>query len=70
MKELTDRQLEVLGFIRRHMDALGYAPSVREISQEFGIALNAVAEHLKALERKKAIVRVSGIARSIVVQDR
>lgn len=69
MKKLTDRQREVLGFIRRHMDALGYAPSIREISIEFGVALKAAYDHVKALERKGAIRRTNGVARSIVIQD-
>ncbi len=39
MKELTDRQAEVLEFIRAYSEGNGYAPSVRDISMRFDIAL-------------------------------
>jgi len=69
MKDLTDRQAEVLTFIQQHIDALGYAPSLREVSQRFDMSLNAVAEHLAALERKGTIRRTNGVARSIVIEN-
>jgi len=68
VKKLTARQAEVLLFLRRYRQALGYSPSIREISVEFGIALRAVSDHLQALERKGAIRRTNGVARSIVIE--
>lgn len=67
MKELTDRQEEVLAFVRTYTEGNGYAPSVRDISIQFDIALRAVQDHLAALERKGAIRRTNGVARSIVI---
>ncbi len=64
---LTDRQAEVLEFIRAYTEGNGYAPSVRDISIRFDIALRAVSDHLDALERKGSIRRTDGVARSIVI---
>jgi DNA-binding CsgD family transcriptional regulator len=66
-QDLTEKQTSVLDFIRQHSLALGYAPSYREISQQFDFTLNAVSEHLEALERKGVIRRTNAVARSIVV---
>ena len=50
---LTARQTEVLDFIQRTIDDLGYPPTVREIGEHLGIrSTNGVADHLKALKRK------------------
>jgi len=68
MSGLTERQTEVLEFIRAFSEGNGYAPSVRELSIQFEISLNAVQCHLEALEKKGAIHRTNGVARSIVVQ--
>lgn len=68
MKELTDRQAEVLEFVRTYTQGNGYAPSVRDISIQFNIALGAVQDHLAALERKGVIRRTNHVARSIVIE--
>lgn len=65
--ELTDRQAEVLTYIRQYIARFGYAPSVRCIGDRFDMQVNGVAGHLKALERKGRIRRTKGVARSIVV---
>ena len=70
MKELTERQAEILDFIRRYSQGNGYAPAVREISQEFGLTLKTVQDHLAALERKGAVKRTNGVARSIVICEK
>jgi len=50
---LTERQQEVLSFIQKTIDSLGYPPTVREIGEHLGIrSTNGVADHLKALKRK------------------
>lgn len=51
--EPTDRQLDVLAFIARHLHERGYAPTWREIGVELGIrSLNGINDHLSALLRK------------------
>ncbi|MGP1458734.1 MAG: transcriptional repressor LexA [Treponema sp.] len=52
MKEITDRQQEVLSFIADFTKKNAYPPTVREISAHFGISLRAVQDHLAALQKK------------------
>jgi repressor LexA len=57
-EELTERQSEILDYIRRHITEQGYPPTVREIGSAFGIrSTNGVADHLKSLERKGFLER-------------
>ena len=55
---LTNRQQEILGFIRSFFSAHGFPPTLREIGGNFKIAPSSVLDHLKALERKKYIKRI------------
>jgi len=67
--KLTDRQQEVLDFIVANLHL--YSPSVREIAAGIGVkSPNGVMCHLKALERKGAIVRHPKRARGIEVAAR
>lgn len=53
---LTDRQQEILDFIRRHLEEHQKLPSVRELAIEFGIrSPNGVSCHLHALAAKGRI---------------
>ncbi len=52
-ESMTPRQKEVLDFLRRFLRRNGYAPSYEEIRSHFGFrSYNAVAGHLKQLERR------------------
>jgi len=63
---LTDRQKAVLEFIQSHRDGHGVIPSLREIQAHFHFASpNAANKHLIALEKKGAIQRSGGTARSL-----
>jgi repressor LexA len=65
MKELTTRQQEILTFIEHYEWQKGYWPSIREIQEKFNFkSTNAVMGHLRALERKEAIERIPGQART------
>ena len=58
MQGLTRRQQQILDFIALRIQEQGYPPTIREIGQEMGIkSTNGVNDHLKALERKGALVR-------------
>ena len=62
----TDRQLEILDFLREHSRMAG--PTVREVMHHFGFkSVNGAMCHLVALERKGLIVRHPGQARGIEV---
>jgi len=50
---LTERQKQVLDFLRQFAAENGYAPTHREICEEFGFSsYGTVHKHLKLLERK------------------
>ena len=66
-KELTDRQAEVLAYIKKYIAKFGYSPSFRAIAERFDIQAAGVSGHLMALESKGYIRRDKRTARSIVV---
>lgn len=68
MKRLTKRQAEVLIEIARHVAEEGYAPSMREIGAKLAIrSTNAIADHLRALERKGAVRCTPRRSRAVVL---
>ena len=64
MRELTDRQREVLGFIRSFSARHGVPPTVREIGARFHVTPRAAFDHLRALERKGALQRRASAGRT------
>jgi repressor LexA len=64
MRELTDRQREVLGFIRTFTTRHGVPPTVREIGARFQVTPRAAFDHLRALERKGALQRRASVGRT------
>lgn len=70
MQDLTDRQREVLVYIRAYIDDEGYPPTIRDMCRFFGIAsANGMVCHLDALECKGYIVRRKNAARAIRVLE-
>ncbi len=67
MKQITDRQKEVLNFISDFTKENGYPPTVREIGEHFGISLRAVQDHIAALQKKGYLSQCQKRARSISV---
>jgi len=66
MRELTQRQQQILDLIRDHIDATGFPPTRAEIANHLGFrSANAAEEHLKALARKGVIELTSGTSRGI-----
>lgn len=66
MEKLTQRQQQVLDFVRQHINETGYPPTRADIAQQLGFkSANAAEEHLKALARKGAIEMVAGASRGI-----
>src|SRR5712672_2310436 len=58
MQGLTDRQQQVLHYIRTSIADRGYPPTLREIGARMGIrSTNGVNDHLRALERKGYLKR-------------
>jgi repressor LexA len=57
---LTDKQQKIYNYIRKHIETKGFPPAIRDICEEFGISSpNGVMCHLKALEKKGYIDRVT-----------
>jgi repressor LexA len=55
MRPLTDRQEQVLDFIREFISGNKYPPTIREISEHFTISVKGAYDHVKALEKKERI---------------
>ena len=73
MKEMTQRQREVLGFMRGFSDKNGAPPTVREIAERFRFTPRAAFDHLRALERKGMLQRRvtdKRVSRTLVLTDR
>ncbi|MGK2859211.1 MAG: transcriptional repressor LexA [Thermoanaerobaculia bacterium] len=58
MTYLTERQRDILGFIRKHQQEHGVAPTHKEICEAFGFSsYGTVYKHLSLLEKKGLIRR-------------
>jgi len=72
MRELTNRQRDILNFIRAFSVRHGVPPTVREIGERFKITPRAAFDHLRALERKGMLQRrktATRTSRALVVAD-
>lgn len=66
---MTERQAEILGFIRSFIEANKYPPTRKEIASHFGFkSVNAAYAHVRALERLGVIEVKAGISRGIVIK--
>lgn len=69
MISLTFRQAEVLSEIRHSIATRGYPPTYRELAKRFGWrSMNAVRDHLTALQRRGAI-QLDSTSRGIRLTD-
>jgi repressor LexA len=70
---LTQRQQEVLTFIRSFSQRHGVPPTVREIGERFRVTPRAAFDHLRALEKKGYLKRRSSrgrISRALILAER
>lgn len=67
MIAITERQREVLDFIKNYISSHKYPPTIREISEYFGISVKGAYDHVKALERKEYIHSNNNRSRTIEV---
>ncbi|MFA6518588.1 MAG: transcriptional repressor LexA [Candidatus Shapirobacteria bacterium] len=69
---LYKRQKQILDYVSNSIDKYGYAPTLTEIAEKFGLSsLATVHEHLSTLEKKGLIRRYRGAVRGIeIVGDR
>ncbi|MBW6468114.1 MAG: transcriptional repressor LexA [Coriobacteriia bacterium] len=69
-RELTDRQRQILDFIRAEIHRRGFPPSVREIGEAVGLSSSStVHSHLAALEDKGFLRRDPSKPRALEVLD-
>jgi len=66
---LTPKQLRVLTYIRDFSHARGYAPTMQELADEFGVSKVTVFEHITALQRKGYLRRARHKARSLQLSE-
>jgi repressor LexA len=65
--QLTDRQVELLDYLRQYQRETGVMPSTRDIQRHFGFSSQTAAmTHLRALEKKGVIQRHAHKARAVV----
>jgi len=70
MISLTQRQQDVIGFIRQTIDRVGVAPTLREIAAHFRFrSVKAAADHVSALRRKGALAGAPRRARALRIVD-
>ena len=70
MKNLTERQKEILDLIKSYIGDYGFPPTRADISKKFGFkSANAAEQHLRAIEKKGFIKILSGASRGIVLND-
>lgn len=65
---LTRRERAAVDFIRRHVDEVGFAPTVREVGDAIGLSsTSSVSYVLSRLVQKGAIRHVSGRPRALSI---
>jgi repressor LexA len=70
MKELTDRQKEVLSFIRGYTEIHPYPPTIREVADYFSISVKGAHDHIAALKRKEYLKQADKRSRTMeIVRD-
>ncbi|GHV60516.1 LexA repressor [Spirochaetia bacterium] len=55
MKELTERQKEVLSFIQSYKNEHNYPPTIRDMAEFFSISVKGAHDHITALKKKGAL---------------
>jgi repressor LexA len=67
---LTKRQQEIFQYLKDHIQNKGYAPSIMEIGEQFGLSSPAtVHKHLTHLENKDLIRKQHNLSRAIEIVE-
>jgi repressor LexA len=67
MKELTQRQKEVLSFITEFIKTHSYPPTIREAADFFSISVKGAHDHVIALKKKGFLKQTGKCSRTIEV---
>jgi len=57
MSEVTQKQDKLLQYIRKYIGEHGWAPTIRELAEDFSLSIGAVQDRLAALEAKGLLKR-------------
>ena len=63
--KLTQKQANVLGYIKTYINSKEYGPNTTEIAKYLGVFPNAALGHLQALRKKGAVTWSEGKQRSV-----
>lgn len=69
-RQITPRQLAILRVIRDFRRKHGYAPTLQELADRFGVSKVTIFEHLTVLEEKGLLRRLKHRARSVELTRR
>lgn len=61
----TEKQLQIINFIKAFIEDKGVSPTLEEIAQYFKVSKITIYEHIAALEKKGALKKSKNRARSI-----
>ncbi|MFH2003106.1 MAG: HTH domain-containing protein, partial [Planctomycetota bacterium] len=61
----TEKQLQIINFIKAFIEDKGVSPTLEEIAQYFNVSKITIYEHIAALEKKGALKKSKNRARSI-----
>lgn len=65
MKSLTEKQEEIIDYIKRFIESEGYPPSIAEIGDHFKITAASSYNHLLAIKKKGYVDWETGRARTL-----
>ena len=69
MRAPTNRQTEVLNFLKSFLSGHKYPPTIREVAGHFGISVKGAYDHVKALEKKGLIACDNNRSRAIEILE-
>ena len=67
MKELTEREQQILQFISDYTEENSFPPTVRETAEHFSVSLKAIQDHFTALTKKGYLLKDEKRSRSLKV---
>ena len=70
MKELTNRQKQVLSFISEYIKKHSYPPTIREIGDHFSISVKGAHDHIIALRKKSYLKQIDKRPRTMGLTQR
>jgi repressor LexA len=66
LRPLTERQTEVLDYIKKYIAEHRYPPTIREIAEHFRMSVKGAHDHVLALKRKRKVISCTGKSRTII----